>query len=127
MKVHRIIGDGNCLFGSCAFLLHTTHDNLRNKVVTVMKEYPTLKINGKTLAEWIEMAGNNKNYPSHVSKNGTWGSGIELALISIMYNRCIRIMKREETKFVQIAEFFPEYEDPMYLLYSGSHYDALTE
>jgi hypothetical protein len=84
------------------------------------------------LSDWIKEAGYNpETYAQHISRSGVMGTGIELAIISMLYRRTIRVHQVKEGKLVQIAEYFPEFGQPISLLFSGpassGHYDALED
>lgn len=124
-------GGGNCLFRSCAYHIGVDHLKLRQQVANIIRDYPDLPINDSTLAEWLKWIGHNHMaYSRYIAQNGILGTGIELMIISIIYRRCIRVMKRKgDEDFEMIAEYFPEFGNPFYLLFSGpansGHYEAL--
>jgi hypothetical protein len=138
MKIVHLEGnnDGNCLFRSCSYHIGIDYHKLRQQVANVIRDYPNLPITDSSLTKWLEMAGHNPyTYHQYIAQNGVYGTGIELTMISIIYRRCIRIMKRkfcpQQNKyyFKQIAEYFPDFGHPFYLMFSGSassgHYDPL--
>lgn len=130
MKVHRIKGDGNCLFASCGYHLNTKPCCLRSRVARTIRDHPFLMISGKSLLEWIEMAGYDPmKYSQRISQSGVMGTGIELAIIALLYRRTVQIYQIDKEKLNQIAEYFPEFGHPILLLFSGpasgGHYDAL--
>ena len=130
MRRYRIRGDGNCLFASCGHHLNIKPCCLRTRVARVVHDYPSLLISEKPLSEWITMAGYDpETYARHISRPAVMGTGIELAIISILYRRTIRVYQAEEKKV--IAEYFPEFGRPISLLFSGpasgGHYDALDD
>jgi len=127
MEVHRMEGDGNCLFRSCAYFLGICHHRLRKEVVRIIREYPDLPINGIPLSTWLEESGYGSCYPDHLSTDGFHGSALEISLISIIFRRTICVYIKENGQFKRIAEFFPEFGDEISLLWSGDHYDSLVE
>lgn len=132
MRIHRIWGDGNCLFASCGYHLKIKPCCLRTQVARIIRDHPSLLISGIPLSKWIEEAGQNpKTYAQYISRSGVMGTGIELAIISILYRRTIRVHQVKEGKLTQIAEYFPEFGRPISLLFSGpalaGHYDALID
>ena len=75
------------------------------------------------------MSGHNpKKYAKYISRPGVWGTGIELMVISIVYRRSIEVFQKGKG---MIAEYFPEFGNPLRLVFSGpatgGHYDALLE
>jgi hypothetical protein len=129
MKIIHIEGndDGNCLFRSCSYHIGVDYKKIRHQVSNVILNYPYLPINGSSVSEWLEWIGHDYiEYSKYISKNGVYGSGIELMLISIMYRCCIKVMNSD---FDIIAEYFPEFGNSFYLLFSGDadngHYDPL--
>lgn len=135
MRIVRVEenGGGNCLFRSCAYHIGVDHRKLRQQVANVIRDYPDLPINGSPLTEWLKWIGHNHiEYSRYISNNGILGTGIELMIISIIYRRCIRVMKRKNIyQFEMIAEYFPEFGDPFHLLFYGpansGHYEVLEE
>jgi len=130
MRIHKSLGNGDCLFHSCAFFLGINHRRLRSLVAKIMREYPYLPISGVPLSTWLEEAGYDSSYPDKVDESGFNGSAIELSLISIMFRRSIYVLKRNPKfpgGFEQIAEYFPEFGDGFSLLWSGNHYDSLID
>ena len=121
-------GNGNCLFQSCSYHLGVDHKTLRQQVSWVIRKYPNLPINGSPLFEWIKWSKHDlSTYSNYISHDGVYGTGIELMLISIMYRRCIRV---KDINNIQIAEYFPEFGNPFYLLFIGNpnagHYESLV-
>ena len=135
MKRHRISGDGNCLYGSCSFHLRQCHRCLRKKVSKLINTKSNIKISGTSISDWIKWSGHGKNYGNEMSKNGEWGSAIELSVICLIYNRAIKVYKilevtkgdKKKKYYTQMAEFFPEKGNPIRILWTGSHYDALKK
>lgn len=138
MRIHKIVGDGNCLFGSCAFYLGINSYQLRQRVVAFIRENPHFIINGTCLTEWFRMVNHDPmKYADSIEKNGTFGTGLDLMIISIAYQRSICVMKKGKCKkcksqcFEQIDHYFKELGKTMYLYFSGSpqsgHYDVLLE
>lgn len=129
MKIAHIPnnGNGNCLFQSCSYHLDVDHKTLRQQVSWIIHKYPDLPINNSPLREWIKWLNYDIiEYSNYISKDGVYGTALELTLISIMYRRCIRVKNPNN---VQIAEYFPEFGNPFYLLFMGNpsngHYEAL--
>lgn len=133
MNVHKIPSDGNCLFSSCEFLIGITPGKLRKQVSYILRKYPHLRIADVGVLDWIRNTTNNRSitvdeYADLIGTEGYWGGELELMLISIMYNRCIRVFKYSRGSLSFIREYGSEYADqPIHLLFTGgNHYDALT-
>jgi hypothetical protein len=129
MKVVYLQGNsnGNCLFRSCSYHLGVDQYKLRQQISDVILNYPHLPINGSLLSEWLSWINyDHVNYSNYIAKDGVYGTAIELMLISIMYRRCIRVMN---IKSEMIAEYFPEFGNAFYLMFSGpasgGHYNPL--
>lgn len=123
-------GGGNCLFRSCAYHIGVDHHKLRQQVTDIIRDYPDLPINGSSLAKWLKWLGHNHvEYAKYMAQNGIFGTGFELTIISIIYRRSIRVMKRNGSNLERITEYFPEFGNPFYLLFSGlpssGHYEPL--
>lgn len=132
MKRHRVRPDGNCLFASCGYHLQMKPCCLRTQVAQVIRDHPTMTVSDKPLLDWIEMAGHDpKSYAHQMARPGVMGTGIELAIISILSRRSIRVYRAQSQQLERIAEYFPEFGRPISLLFSGpasgGHYDALVE
>lgn len=130
MSVVKSIGDGNCLFQSCEFLLNVPQGTLRKRIASEIRRNPDLQINGTSLKEWIKFFFGYplpiNEYANLVEKNGYWGSALELTLISLIYHKTIYVIGTDATlNYKRVAEYHPEYKDPIFLLYSGDHYDAI--
>lgn len=121
-------GHGNCLFQSCGYHLNVDHVTLRMQVAKSIEYNPDIKISGLTLDEWFEAAGHDRlEYARNISNWGHWGTAVDLTIISLLYKRCIRVMQRGHERFYQIAEYFPEFGNVFYVLFTGNHYEPLEE
>lgn len=140
--------DGNCLFRSCSYHFGTSHTQLRSRVVKVIREHPTLMIEDTPLQDWISIYGHNpETYVDYISRDGVYGTALELSILSILYKRTILVFshgrkrrhlhdkcqtfKRSSTShnLIQLAEYFPEFGKPAFLLFIGDgdngHYEPL--
>jgi len=138
MKIISIPKDGDCLFRSCAYYLGIDHRILRQKIADIIRNVPYLLIGDISLHQWLSDSElNPKTYSNYISQSGVFGSGLELAIISIVYRRNIIVMqpiilchkcgKISKDKFIQIADYFPKFKDRVYLLFypDKKHYDVL--
>lgn len=115
----------NCLFISCGKHLGIDHKKLRSQVVRVIRELPHLPIHDQTLSWWIEQTGQKvSEYANSMEKSSTCGTAIEIAIISILYRRTIRVIQNNK----QISEFFPEFGNEFSIIFSGpasgGHFEA---
>lgn len=120
-------GNGNCLFQSCAYHLNLDHKILRQQVAYIIRKYPDLPVNGSSLSEWLNWINQDIiQYANNISKDGVYGTSVELTLISIMYRRSIQV---KNSDLILIAEYFPEFGNPFGLLFTGhpdsGHYEPL--
>jgi len=116
-------GDGNCMFHSISYGLKISHKELREKVVKFIIENPSFKINDTKLKDWIFWSENitYKEYAKKMSKNGIWGGGIELSIISHIYNVSICVLQNGKviSKFLKSNKL-------IFLSYVGNcHYNYL--
>ena len=88
----------------------------------LMREYPTLKINGVSIDQWLKIGDYGVGYKRMMARNGTWGSALEIALVSIIFRRTIEVY---DSKLKRIAEFNPKYGSIIKIRWSGGHYDSL--
>ena len=130
MRIRRIEGDGNCLFNSCGFQLGIDHVDLRQEIVDLMMSNPQFQVGDKTIQQWVEMTEPDYyHYVEQLQKDRSWGTGFELAIISVKYKRTIRIYRRcskhPETRFHETFKYFPEFGNDINILFTKNHYDAL--
>lgn len=121
MRKIIIPGDGNCLFRSCGILLGIDHAKLRYQVCHILDKHKKRKIGDLTIREWL--ANYPSNYVSQLRMLGTQGDALCLSVISNLYERTIIVLDKNNNK---ISEFFANFGIPIYIQYSGNHYDALV-
>lgn len=133
-QLRKSIGDGNCLFRSLGYLLQVNHEHLRHGISKIIKRNPDLIINGEEIYKWVKWSNSYskdnprkicKEYARRMKKNGTWGTGLEIMIVAFAFGRTIHVMRRQNKKYIQVAEYFPEFGNDIYLLWYGAHYDAL--
>ena len=86
------MGDGNCLFRACSFLLYGTesrHSTIRQAVC----DY--IHANKDFFEHFIDE--DFDNYVRFKRRNGTWGDDLEIQAISEIYNRPIHIYSYSNT------------------------------
>ena len=132
-QVQDVPAVGNCLFESVGRTVGSTAAELRAAAVAWMR-LPEQMLHGEQVANWILWNGNMslEAYTENMAKDGVWGGGIELAVLSSLLQRPILVYERHDKSLKRIAEFLPDNMDPQPLpviciLYVGrSHYMQLT-
>ncbi|XP_060526909.1 uncharacterized protein LOC132702345 [Cylas formicarius] len=114
-------GDGNCLFRSIAVGLHGNdrqHFQVRSNAVAAAEN------NWNDLAVWTDFT-NFDDYKNVMSKNGEWGSAMEVFALSSFYNRRFLIIKNGK---ILLDQGRMDDTNPILLRYSGhNHYDCYIE
>jgi hypothetical protein len=110
-KIRDVPGDGNCLFHSVALSINSNATELRKAVVDWML-VPDQMLHGEKVSEWIQWNGNQnlQQYTQTMSRNGTWGGGIELAVLASILQKPILVYAKD-TEAKRIAEFLPDVKD----------------
>jgi len=125
-QIHYCRGDGNCAFRAAAYLLYgnqNEHGKLRHLVADYLEKE---EAHFKKFMPTLEIS--YKDYVNKIRANATWGDDIELAAISEMFTKKIEIYRRNG-KFLNLLNTCNEQivgnGEPLRLLYSGNHYDAI--
>ena len=108
-RVIDVPGYGNCLFEAVGRSVGISADNLRTQTVDFMKT--TEKLHGIDIRDWIAWNAEAQatSYIEKMSRPGTWGGGIELAIMSTMLRKPIVVFSKEHTGSAKrIAEFLPD-------------------
>lgn len=129
-------GDGNCLFHSLAkglerigveyFIVkekkvQVTQEALRSLCSWLSLNCRKEKVMGEELQDWISMIGfkSVEDYAATVSRNGVWGGGLELAIISTFFSIKIEAYCKGE-----VIKFKPSsYDGVVKLQFTGNHYN----
>lgn len=117
-RVKDVPGAGNCLFEAVGRTAGVDASTLRQLAVDWM-QVPNQRLHGEDLAMWISNGSdvplNAENpvasYVSHMKRAGTWGGGIELAVLATMLHRPILVFAtdaRDPSKASRVAEFLPD-------------------
>ena len=129
--VRRIIpSDNSCLFNSIAYILEGRRGKTREKttstsIATRLRERVALTVtNGK---EWTPaVLGMSKTaYVNYIKNMNRWGGGIECNIFANIYHVevcAIDIQTKQRYCFGESKG----YKRRAFLLYTGTHYDALT-
>lgn len=108
--VEDVPGDGNCMFHSVGRAVGVSAAELREGAVQWMRADKQM-LHGELVSEWIQWNGNMhlEAYTRQMERSGTWGGGIELAVLSTLLRRPILVYARERPGAAQrIAEFLPD-------------------
>ncbi len=106
----------SCLFISCGRHLRVEPRKLRSQVVKVIRELPYLPISDKPLSWWIAQTGYDiDSYAEQMNLSSTYGTAIEISIISILYRRTIQVVQGNKVT----SEFFPKFGDPFQIYFSG--------
>jgi len=100
-RVVEILGDGNCLFRSIAFLVcgdQEKHERYRRLAV----QY--IIVNKNNFKDFLEESydGDIDQYCKKMSQNGTWGGHLEVYALSSVLDQCFGIYN--ENKELQIIK-----------------------
>jgi hypothetical protein len=83
--------------------------DLRRAVIDWMRK-PDQILHGEKVTEWILWNGNKSldEYAALMSQSGTWGGGIELAVMACILAKPILVFANEAAGAKRIAEFLPD-------------------
>ena len=121
-------GDGNCLFRSVAQEVYGDqlhHDKVRQEVADhIVKETGYY-------FDFIDHKDGFNAYIAELRTNGEWGGDIELQAASELYNKRVLVYSLDKDSRMCLRKSFheqvPGTGEPLRLLFSGSHYDAVVE
>mmetsp|Transcript_27015 Transcript_27015/g.45333 ORF Transcript_27015/g.45333 Transcript_27015/m.45333 type:complete len:179 (+) Transcript_27015:24-560(+) len=139
LEVHKIIGDGRCLFRAVARGLAinrgqsmdvaketTSADELRNRVADALPSYR------KMFEEFSVLEGHDfDDYASRIRHPAAWGGEPELLILADILETPIHVYIRDRTgKLASIQQYGSNFQTktvhPVRVLYNGnSHYDLL--
>ncbi|XP_066601292.1 OTU domain-containing protein 1-like isoform X3 [Prorops nasuta] len=131
-RVHKIFGDGNCMFRAISHILwgnEDEHRSLRTIVVQHIQEN-WREYSPFVMAEWS--ISDPQSYHDFMSSVGTFASELECTVATKIYKRNLSIYReingKEELKRVFCNHISPRYQTAR-LLFSGQaesgHYDVL--
>jgi hypothetical protein len=117
-RVRDVPGAGNCLFEAVGRTAGVEASVLRQLAVDWM-QVPNQKLHGEDLALWVSTgaeiplspANPIASYVTHMKRAGTWGGGIELAVLATLLHRPILVYAAESSdpsKGTRVAEFLPD-------------------
>jgi len=112
--VQDVPGQGNCLFEAIGRSANISASVLRRAAVQWML-VPNRTLHGEKIDNWVEWNTGQtlQRYASSISRDGEWGSGIELAVISSLLNCAILVYEKQSNtqQAVKISEFLPDGSD----------------
>lgn len=117
-RVKDVPGAGNCLFEAVGRTVNVHASDLREKAVQWM-QIPNQRLHGESLELWIQNGAEIPlsqsdpigSYVAHMKRSGTWGGGIELAVLATLLHRPILVYACESTdptRANRVAEFLPD-------------------
>ena len=125
-KFHRrsIPGDNNCLFNSVCYLKEGSYRNdlafrLRTHCSEVVKSDPDMYCEAVLGME-------NAKYCTWITNPFNWGGETEINILSQHYKCEIAVVAMHGGFVMIYGEGNPGYVGRIYILYTGSHYDALV-
>lgn len=126
-NVREIIADGNCLFRALSFCLYQTEDNhsdVRNKIVRhVVGNWSCYEPFIIGDVSYGSLVSNESDYSSVMTKNGTYGSHVELVAATKIFNVFITIMHSHDSSVTEIG-LNTRNKIKVNLLYEGNGYDG---
>ena len=124
-RLMRQPGDGSCFFHSVGHHLGVDAATLRREMVMWMRDHLNEHINGTPLATWLSWESTDAQ--TYLDRMGhDWGGATEMAVLTRMHPTLSfhvfrHVRGNEFSKLTQLGEGDKE----VWLLWSGSHYDAL--
>ncbi len=112
--VQDVPGQGNCLFEAIGRSANISASILRSAAVQWML-VPNRTLHGEKMENWVEWNTGQSlhQYASTISRDGEWGSGIELAVLSSLLKCAILVYEKHNNtqQAVKISEFLPDGTD----------------
>lgn len=128
LRLRGIPGDGNCLFGSFAFLDKgdsSAHSEYRSSCISFMKNNPDSFIPFLLEEDLKEMGVSDyDSYLDEMGKPGVWGGNLELLALSQSLSRSVVVHQLGEQPYVMSAPGGDA--NPFHVAYDGQHYDAIV-
>ena len=126
--VHRrIAGDNSCLFNSIGYCVSQRRDmayTLRSIVAKeIVQESNTWLPPGETAESFLGMS--TIAYQHYIQDRNTWGGGLELRILSMIYKREIITFNIETARQHTFGEEMG-FTKAIMVIYNGVHYDALA-
>merc|ERR1712216_1120709 len=124
MKRRIVPGDNDCLFNSVGYLTEGSYQNalayrLRQHCADVVKGDPEMYF------EAI-LGMSNEKYVTWITNPFNWGGENEINILSQHYKVEIAVVAMHGGFTLVYGEGNPGYRGRIYILYTGSHYDAIV-
>ena len=122
LSIHKVEGDGNCLFRSFAYLLHgaeESHATLRKEAVAYILR------NEEFFAPFLEEGMTVLSYCAQMSKPETWGGQPELQALSLIYSVNLYIFQTDHDPPIEMVNFDNDSKCLLLSYHQGEHYNAV--
>lgn len=98
----------SCLFRSIGDLLDIPHQQVREDVVDFMEHNSDSTLNGLKLSDWIKHASEEntdtlEEYMQWMRSESAWGSCLEIACASMLYEVCIRVYIERTRRWITVG------------------------
>ena len=140
--IHRVVGDGNCLFRSLSFQLFKTelhHFKLRNNLVWI------ISLNREQFSKFLFSTDGIQEHIKHMAKPNVWGTQVEIVAAASLFQIPVYYCSKNSNGDYIWGVFkpippqniaFPRVVDPVFmdrqqikhfelLYYTDTHYDAV--
>lgn len=119
----QISADNSCLFNAISYCVDKSSHN--EKSASILRNIIAKEIDSdKNKYNQSFLGMSNIEYQLHIQDDNNWGGGIELNILSSFYNIQISVFDIKNLKKLSFGED-QGYDEVIYLLYDGIHYDAL--
>ncbi|KAH3903234.1 ubiquitin-specific protease OTU1 SCDLUD_000855 [Saccharomycodes ludwigii] len=127
VKLHTVPDDNSCLFHAIAYCLYKPHDNsesvnyaknLRQLCADYIVAHQT-EFNAAVLGKPVE------EYIKWITRNDTWGGGIEIAILSRILQVGIYVLDVDNLSFDKFNEDLVNDNGFILIAFNGVHYDAI--
>ena len=117
--------DHSCLFNAVAYSANrfTYNENSANNLRKVVSEI--ILGNNKKYNEAI-LGKSNLDYANDILSPYSWGGEIELSILADYYKIEIVTLSAKDYKIKLIYGANKQYKERIYIIYDGTHYDALA-
>lgn len=119
LHVRQIPDDNSCLFHSLSYCVYKDI-SLSSTLRTVCSEHIR---NDKVLYSDAVLDRPNEEYAQWISKNDSWGGGIEIAILSKNFGVAVYVLDMDAQKFEKFNE--DQFDQFVIVMFNGVHYDSL--
>jgi len=123
--------NGNCLFTSLGHAMGINHIEIRRRVADYALKHPQSELMQETVRDWVSKSTNQcvRHYSEEIRHSGNYGSALELALVSKIYDQRIVVWIPIENTIEKGIRSIAEYRGnrpTIHLLYRNEHYQLLS-